>query len=78
MEFYEELIKNISNKEEMKELVRIMFKNLELEDLDFNDLIYMDVIPKLEELGVVFDREKDIDYETYFKEHEFSIPKWYI
>lgn len=65
----EEKIKNVKSTEEMKKLVREMFKkDIEINDTDFNDLIYQDVIPKLEELGVVFDRENDIDYEIVMKE----------
>lgn len=65
---YEEKTKNIKTTGEMKKLVNEMFKNIEINDIDFNDLIYQDVIPRLEELGVVFDRENDIDYEIVMKE----------
>ena len=64
----ENKIKNIKTTGEMKKLVNEMFKNIEIDDIDFNDLIYQDVIPKLEELGVIFDRENDIDYEIVIKE----------
>lgn len=64
----ENKIKNIKTTGEMKKLVNEMFKNIEINDIDFNDLIYQDVIPRLEELGVVFDRESDIDYEIVMKE----------
>lgn len=65
---YEKKIKLCSNKEKMKDIVREMFKRLEINDIDFNDIVYMDVIPRLEELGVVFDRELNIDYEMVMKE----------
>lgn len=65
---YEKKIELCSNKEKMKDIVREMFKCLEINDIDFNDIIYMDVIPRLEKLGVVFDRESNIDYEIVMKE----------
>ena len=67
IEKYEKKIKLCNNKEKMKDIVREMFKCLEINDIDFNDIIYMDVIPRLEELGVVFDRELNIDYEIVMK-----------
>lgn len=63
----EEEIKNATTKEEIKTIVRKLFKNLEINDIDFADIIYQDVIPKLLELGVVFGEGK-IDYEEVLKE----------
>ena len=68
IEKYEKKIRLCSNKEKMKDIVREMFKCLEISDIDFNDIVYMDIIPRLEELGVVFDRESNIDYEIVMKE----------
>ena len=66
---YENRINNAKDKEEIKQIVREMFSNdIILGDIDFTNLIYHDVIPKLEELGVVFDRENEIDYERVLKE----------
>lgn len=66
---YEKEINNAKNKEEIKSIVRNMFTQVDtINDIDFNGLIYRYVIPKLEELGVVFDRENEIDYEKVLKE----------
>ena len=66
---YEKQIKDANNTEEIKKIVRDMFSNdIILDDIDFNELIYEDVIPKLELLGVTFDRENEIDYERVMKE----------
>lgn len=69
MNKYEERIVAAKSTNEMKEIVREMFKDVEtLDDIDFNEEIYYCVIPKLEQLGVVFDRENEIDYERVIKE----------
>lgn len=69
MNKYEERIVAAKSINEMKEIVRKMFKDVEtLDDIDFNEEIYHYVIPKLEQLGVVFDRENEIDYERVVKE----------
>jgi hypothetical protein len=68
IEKFEKKIKNVKTKEEMKKVVRELFSTTEIEDVDFSEFIYQDVIPKLEELGVVFDRENEIDYERVLKE----------
>lgn len=68
IEMFEKKIKNVKTKEEMKKVVRELFSTTEIEDVDFSEFIYQDVIPKLEELGVVFDRENEIDYERVLKE----------
>lgn len=66
---YESRINNAKDKEEIKTIVREMFTQVDtINDIDFNGLIYRYVIPKLEELGVVFDRENEIDYEKVLKE----------
>lgn len=68
IEKFEKKIKNVKTKEEMKKVVRELFSTTEIEDVDFSEFIYQDVIPRLEELGVVFDRENEIDYERVLKE----------
>lgn len=68
IEMFEKKIKTVKTKEEMKKVVRELFSTTEIEDVDFSEFIYQDVIPKLEELGVVFDRENEIDYERVLKE----------
>ena len=68
IKLFEHKIKYAKTKEEMKKVVRELFSTTEIEDVDFSEFIYQDVIPKLEELGVVFDRENEIDYERVLKE----------
>lgn len=68
IKLFEHKIKYVKTKEEMKKVVRELFSTTEIEDVDFSEFIYQDVIPKLEELGVVFDRENEIDYERVLKE----------
>lgn len=68
IEKFEKKIKNVKTKEEMKKVVRELFSTTEIEDVDFSEFIYQDVVPRLEELGVVFDRENEIDYERVLKE----------
>lgn len=68
IKLFEHKIKYVKTKEEMKKVVRELFSTTEIEDVTFSEFIYQDVIPKLEELGVVFDRENEIDYERVLKE----------
>lgn len=68
IKLFEHKIKYVKTKEEMKKVVRELFSTTEIEDIDFSEFIYQDVIPRLEELGVVFDRENEIDYERVLKE----------
>lgn len=68
IKLFEHKIKYVKTKEEMKKVVRELFSTTEIDDIDFSEFIYQDVIPKLEELGVVFDRENEIDYERVLKE----------
>ena len=68
LKHYEDIIANVNNKEDMKKIVRKLFKDDNVNDIDFADIIYENVIPKLKKLGVVFDRENEIDYEIVLKE----------
>lgn len=65
---YSNDIKRTRNKEDVKKIVRLFFNDSRIEDVDFNDFIYKDVIPKLKELGVTFS-EDVIDYEEVLKEN---------
>jgi len=67
---YVKRIKNITTKEQADSLVSEMFKNIELDDIDFNDIIYDNVIPKLKELGydMSYNEEtKETNYEKVMK-----------
>ena len=69
---YENMICNCKDKEEMKKIVRTIFKDNNINDIDFNDLIYDNVIPKLKELGVnvEYDEEtSETNYERIMKEN---------
>lgn len=48
----EQKIKNAKTTDKMKEIVKEMYKNDALSDIDFSDIIYNNVIPKLCKLGV--------------------------
>lgn len=64
-------INNCNNKEDMKIIVRNMFRDIELDDIDFNDIIYDYVIPKLKKLGcdMTYNETYDItNYEKVMKE----------
>lgn len=49
---YETLINTSENKEEIKKLVSCLFKDDNIDDITFNELIYECVAPKLKQLGV--------------------------
>lgn len=68
---YEDRIKNAETKEDVKKTIRVMFEDLDLDDIDFNEIIYDVVIPKLRDLNITFDTENDdvIDYEEIMKEN---------
>ena len=69
---YEEKINGINNSHDMKMLVREMFKNEDIDDIDFNDLIYDYVIPRLKNLGVNMDYNEETaetNYERVMKEN---------
>ena len=69
---YEEKINGINNSHDMKMLVREMFKNEDINDIDFNDLIYDYVIPRLKDLGVNMDYNEETaetNYERVMKEN---------
>ena len=69
---YEEKINGINNSHDMKMLVREMFKNEDINDIDFNDLIYDYVIPRLKDLGVNMDYNEETaetNYERVMREN---------
>ena len=56
----------------MKILVREMFENEDINDIDFNDLIYDYVIPRLKDLGVNMDYNEETaetNYERVMREN---------
>lgn len=72
IELYEQKINLITSANEMKQLVREMRQDDDLTDDDFDDLIYDDVISRLEELGVDMEydeKHKDINYERVLEEN---------
>ena len=64
---YETRISETNNKEDMKTLVMEMFQNDDINDIDFCDLIYMDVIPKLKEMGVNMEYDDESEETNYEK-----------
>lgn len=62
---YEGKINGINNSRDMKLLVREMFKNEDINDIDFDELIYNNVIPRLKDLGVNMDYNEEIDETNY-------------
>ena len=71
-ELYQQKINLITSATEMKQLVREMRQDDELTCADFYDLIYDDVISRLEELGVDMEydeKHKDINYERVLEEN---------
>ena len=66
---YKDLIKNAKNKEEIKEIVKKLFKDTKnINDITFNEFIYQNIIPKLKEFNVIFQEDK-INYEEILKEN---------
>lgn len=55
------------NKEDMKIIVRDMFNDIELDDIDFNDIMYDYVIPKLKKLGCDMEYNEETDTTNYQK-----------
>jgi hypothetical protein len=49
---YETLINTSKNKEEIKNLVQKLFMDDNISDIDFNEIIYECVVPKLKDLGI--------------------------
>ena len=69
---YEGKINGINNSRDMKILVREMFENTDINDIDFNDLIYDYVIPRLRDLGVNMDYNEETaetNYERVMREN---------
>jgi len=72
IKYYEDLIKNAKDKEEIKKIIRLLFKDIEnIDDITFNEFIYQDIIPKLKEFNIFWDYDIDnkIDYEEILKEN---------
>lgn len=72
IKYYEDLIKNAKDKEEIKKIVRLLFKDINnIDDITFNEFIYQDIIPKLKEFNIFWDYDIDnkIDYEEILKEN---------
>lgn len=62
----------IDNKEDIKIIVRKMFEDIELDDIDFNEIIYDYIIPKLKKMGVDMnynEESKETNYERIIKEN---------
>ena len=69
---YERRINGINNSRDMKILVREMFENEDINDIDFKDLIYDYVIPRLRDLGVNMDYNEETaetNYERVMREN---------
>ena len=70
---YEKEIKAINTSEDMKILVRKMFCDTDISDIDFSDLIYQDIIPRLKELSIKIydynDKTDESGFETILKEN---------
>lgn len=65
------MINNTKNKEDIKKIVRLMFSDNTLDDIDFNDIIYDDVIPKLKSFGCNMEYDDETgttNYEKVIKE----------
>lgn len=60
-------IKNAKNKNEIKNIVRVMFKNNNLSDTDFTDIINEDIYLKLQQLGVKIPMFNDNTCESFFE-----------
>ena len=72
IKYYEDLIKNAKDKEEIKKIVRLLFKDdVDIDDITFSEFIYQDIIPKLKEFNIFWDYDIDnkIDYEEILKEN---------
>lgn len=70
---YEKEIKAINTSEDMKILVRKMFCDTDISDIDFSDFIYQDIIPRLKELSIkIYDYDDETNesgFETILKEN---------
>ena len=60
-------INNTTDKEEIKRIVKEMFEDVTIEDVDFTDMIYDVVYPRLKDLGIDFDNGYLL-YEKILKE----------
>ena len=72
MNDYLKQINVAKDKEEIKKIVRVMFKDIELDDIDFNDIIYDFVIPKLKMFGVDMEyneETRETNYERIMREN---------
>ena len=70
-ENYVIMIENTKDKEDIKKVVRLMFSDNGLDDIDFNEIIYDFVIPKLKVLGCDMgydEKTSTTNYEKVIKE----------
>lgn len=61
------MIENAKDKEDIKKIVRLMFSDDTLDDIDFNDIIYVDVIPKLKVFGCDMEYDEKTSTTNYEK-----------
>lgn len=64
---YAKKINLIDNKKDMKKLVESMYNDNELDDIDFDEIIYDFVIPKLTLLGCDMSYDFDRNKSSYQK-----------
>ena len=62
----EQKIKNAKTTDKIKEIVKEMYKNDALSDIDFSDIIYNSVIPKIHKLGIEIPMYNEETSETAF------------
>lgn len=65
---YTKKINLINDKEDIKRIVKIMFEDDNLDDTDFNNIIYDFIMPKLKVLGVNLDNDDYTSFEMVMKE----------
>ena len=61
------MISNTTNKEDIKKIVRLMFSDNTLDDIDFNEIIYNFVIPKLKVFGCDMSYDEKTNTTNYEK-----------
>lgn len=69
---YTKTIQKAKTKEDVKKIVNELFHDLTIDDIDFNEIIYNDVIPKLKKIGVNMDYNEETsetNYERVIKEN---------
>lgn len=66
---YEKIIDSCKNTKEIKKIVRKLYKDIEIDDIDFSDIIYDSVIPKLESWGCDLEKDNNTNYENVMLEN---------